>query len=132
MQQVEIRSNKYYTIKVSPKKNRAYLKIIGYWRNVSIVPDYLDDWNKALSYLKSGFTLLTDASEMKIHPPDVKSLHEQAQLLVKNKNVVKVAEIISDDVATFQLDAVAKLTKFPKQNFRSYEEAEKWLDEPLS
>jgi hypothetical protein len=40
-----------------------------------------------------------------------------------------VAEVLKDDVAEMQLDAVAKTTQFPKKNFKTAEEAEKWLDE---
>lgn len=130
MEKIKIADNKHYSIFVSPALNRAYLKIVGYWRNEAAVPTYLEDWKKALAKLQDGFTLLTDASEMKTHPTDVKLLHEQAQLLVKKKNVSKVAEIIKDDVAGMQLDALAKTTQFPKQNFNSYEAAEKWLDQP--
>jgi hypothetical protein len=44
--------------------------------------------------------------------------------------VVKVAEILrDDDLAEMQLNAVAKTTQFPKQNFKSVEEAEAWLDQ---
>lgn len=131
MEKVKIADNKHYSIYIAPKLNRAYLKIIGYWRNVEAVPDYLKDWQKALSFLEDGFTLLTDASEMKTHPADVKLLHEQAQLLVKKKNISKVAEIMKDNIAEMQLDLVARATKFPKQNFSNKEEAEKWLDAPL-
>jgi hypothetical protein len=63
-----IGSNKFYHIEVSKEKNRAYLKIFGFWKNAEVVPDYLTDWSKATSVLVKGFTLLTDASEMKTHP----------------------------------------------------------------
>lgn len=124
-----IRENKYYRIEVSKEKNRAYLKIFGFWKSPDIVPDYLADWAKAASVLVKGFTLLTDASEMKTHPVDVRKLHEQAQAILMKAGVSKVAEIMKDDVAEMQLDAVAKATKFPKQNFRSVPDAEKWLDQ---
>jgi hypothetical protein len=42
--------------------------------------------------------------------------------------VSKVAEILKDDVAEMQLNAVAKTTQFPKKNFRTAAEAEAWLD----
>jgi len=45
--------------------------------------------------------------------------------------VSKVAEIVKDDVAEMQLDSVAKTTQFPKKNFRTAEDAEKWLDEAI-
>lgn len=124
-----INDTKFYKISVAPEKNRAYLKILGFWRNAEAVPDYLKDWAKAASMLTKGFTLLTDASEMKTHPQDVRKLHEQAQALVMGMEVKKVAEIIKDDVTEMQLDAVAKTTKFPKKNFKNYGDAEKWLDE---
>ena len=131
MEKTKIAETKHYTLHVSPEKNRAYLKIFGFWRNVESVPNYLDDWKKTLSKVKKGFTLLTDASEMKTHPSDVRKLHEQAQALVMGMEVQKVAEIINDDVTEMQLDAVAKTTKFPKKNFKNSEDAEKWLDEKI-
>jgi len=126
---VKINDNKYYKMSVAAEKNRAYLKILGFWRSVDVVPDYLKDWTKATSLLKKGFTLLTDASEMKTHPQDVRKLHEQAQAIILKSGVSRVAEVLKDDVAEMQLDAVAKTTQFPKKNFRTEEEAEKWLDE---
>jgi hypothetical protein len=125
----KISDNKFYKIEVSPEKNRAYLKIIGFWKNAEIVPDYLKDWTKATNALKSGFTLLTDASEMKTHPQEVRKLHEQAQAILLKAGVSKVGEVLKDDVAEMQLDAVAKTTQFPKKNFRTAEDAEKWLDQ---
>ena len=125
----EINQTKQYTIAVSPSRNRAYLKIVGFWRGPEAVPDYIKDWTKAVSMLNKGFTLLTDASEMKTHPASVRALHEQAQAILLKAGVRKVAEVLKDDVAEMQLDAVAKTTQFPKQNFRSAQEAEMWLDE---
>ncbi|HEY5917855.1 MAG TPA: hypothetical protein VIU13_10660 [Chryseolinea sp.] len=129
MPTVKINDTKFYRISVAPEKNRAYLKILGFWRNAEVVPDYLNDWTKAMSMLKKGFTLLTDASEMKTHPQDVRKLHEQAQAIILKAGVSKVAEVLKDEVAEMQLDAVAKTTQFPKKNFKTAEEAEKWLDE---
>jgi predicted nuclease of restriction endonuclease-like RecB superfamily len=129
MPAIKFNDTKFYRISVAPEKNRAYLKILGFWRNTSVVPDYLNDWTKAMSMLKQGFTLLTDASEMKTHPQDVRKLHEQAQAIILKAGVSKVAEVLKDDVAEMQLDAVAKTTQFPKKNFKTAEEAEKWLDE---
>jgi hypothetical protein len=124
-----ISDNKHYKIMISPEKNRAYLTIHGFWRNKEAVPTYLKDWTKAVSSLKTGFTLLTDASEMKTHPKDVQKLHEEAQAIVLKSGVVKVAEISKDNITELQLNAVAKATQFPKRNFKTIEEAEAWLDQ---
>jgi predicted nuclease of restriction endonuclease-like RecB superfamily len=125
-----VRENKFYRIEVSKEKNRAYLKIVGFWKNPEVVPDYLADWTKAVAALTKGFTLLTDASEMKTHPAEVRTLHVQAQAILMKAGESKVAEIIQNDVAEMQLDSIGKATKFPKQNFRTVPDAEKWLDLP--
>jgi len=124
-----ISDNKHYRLAISTEKNRAYLTILGFWRNKEAVPNYLKDWQRTVSSLKKGFTLLTDASQMKTHPRDVQKLHEEAQAIVLKGGVVKVAEILKDDITELQLNAVAKATQFPKRNFKTIEEAEKWLDE---
>ncbi len=121
--------NKHYTLSADAEKNRAYLKIKGYWRNVDAVPEYLSDWKKTLDKVTQGFTLLTDATEMKTHPQDVRKLHEQAQGLVLKAGIARIAEVIKDDIAEMQLDAVAEATKFPKKNFRLVDDAERWLDQ---
>ncbi|SKC57346.1 hypothetical protein [Ohtaekwangia koreensis] len=128
MSLIKIGDNKFYTISVSTEKNRAYLKIIGFWRTPEQVPDYINHWVSGVSKLKKGFTLLTDASEMKTHPKEVVKLHEQAQAILLKAGVSKVAEILKDDVAEMQLNAVAKTTQFPKKNFSTAAEAEAWLD----
>ena len=123
-----VRNNQYYKLEVSVEKNRAYLTILGFWKNAGVVPDYLDDWNKATSLLQKGFTVLTDASAMKTHPQDVRALHEQAQAIILKGGVSKVAEVLENDVTEMQLNAVARDTKIPKKNFRSVEDAELWLE----
>jgi len=80
MQSIIIKDNKYYKIGVSPEKNRVYFKIIGFWKSVEIVPDYLNDWKKATSLLARGFTLVTDATEMKTHPQEIKKFMNRPRL----------------------------------------------------
>lgn len=128
MDNIRIVENKNYTLYYNPAKNRIYLKIIGFWRSSEIVPDYIKDWSKALSHANKGFTLLTDASEMAMHPKEVGQLHEKAQQLVLKAGVKKVAEVISGAFTELQLNNVAATTKFPKKNFKNIKEAEAWLD----
>lgn len=125
-----IAENKQYVLSADTDKNRAYLRINGYWRNVDAVLNYINDWKKTLALMKKGFTLLTDASEMKTHPRDVSKLHEEAQGLILKAGVSKIAEVMKDDIAEMQLNSVAQVTKFPKQNFHTVEDAERWLDLP--
>ena len=132
MEKKVLTDNKHYLLAVNVEKNRAYLKIKGYWRNVDAVPQYVGDWKKAVGLLKRGFTLLTDATEMKTHPQDVRKLHEEAQSVLMKAGVVRIAELVKDDIAEIQLDAVAKVSAFPKKNFRDAAQAEQWLDEVLA
>lgn len=117
-----------YELGVTKEKNRAYLRIIGFWRNPEQVEDYLDDWKKAIAMLQPGFTLLTDAREMKIHPATVRKVHEEAQGLIIKAGVQRVAELQQDTIAEMQLDGVSKETNMPKKNFHDPAEAERWLD----
>jgi hypothetical protein len=125
---ITIAKNSKYELSVNPEKNRAYLTIFGFWRNKEEVSDYISDWKKALTHLKRGFTLLTDASEMKIHPQDVKNLHQEAQELITKAGVKQVAEVLKDAFSTAQLNKVAADSTMPKKNFASREEAENFLD----
>jgi hypothetical protein len=124
-----IADNKFYSLYVNSKKNRALLKIRGFWSKRESVPDYLADWKKATGILKENFTLLTDASDMKTHPQEVRALHEEAQGLIVKAGVRRIAEIVKDDVAEMQLNSMAKKTQLPKRNFRTAKDAELWLDE---
>lgn len=129
MTPVYIAQNPQYELAVSAAKNRAFLKIIGFWRAPEQVPDYIADWKRAVAALKPGFTLLTDAREMKIHPGTVRALHEEAQSLIVKAGVKRVAEIQRDKVAEMQLNGVSNETKMPKKNFNDEEAAERWLDD---
>lgn len=124
-----IADNKFYSLFVNEQKNRALLKIKGYWKTRESVPDYLTDWNKVTTILKKDFTLITDATEMKTHPQEVRALHEEAQNIIVKAGVRKIAEIVKDDIAEMQLNSMARKTHLPKKNFMTTGEAELWLDE---
>ncbi|MEM6845776.1 MAG: hypothetical protein AAF632_26435 [Bacteroidota bacterium] len=116
-----------YKIEVLPENNRAYLTIVGFWRNPEAVSEYLNDWKHAIKQLENGFTLLTDARDMKIHPTSVRPIHEQAQNLIIEAGIRGVAEV-QGSIAEVQLDSVSAQTQMPKRNFTNPDEAEKWLD----
>ncbi len=126
---ITIAETPQYRIEVLKEKNRAYLTIIGFWRNPEQVSEYVNDWKKAVAELKPGFTVFTDATEMKIHPVPVREVHEKAQKLLKEHGILKVAELQKNKIAEIQLDSVSQDTKFPKKNFEVREEAEQWLDQ---
>ncbi|SMG52150.1 hypothetical protein SAMN05661096_03876 [Marivirga sericea] len=125
---ITIAENEQYSLKVDITKNRAFLKIYGFWRNKEDIPGYLEDWDEALKKLDGGFTLLTDASEMVIHPGDVRDVHSKAQDKIIKAGVKKVAELHKESISEMQLDGVSNESGMPKMNFKDKEEALKWLD----
>ena len=92
---------------------------------------FFADLEKVRPKPERDFTLLTDASEMRTHPQDIKNLHEEAQTILVKSGVVKIAEIVKDDIAEIQLNAMAKKTHLPKRNFKSLNDAEEWLNEKI-
>jgi hypothetical protein len=125
---ITIATNRQYSLEVDITKNRAFLKITGFWRNKEDIPGYLEDWNEAIRDLNEGFTLLTDATEMVIHPGDVRDVHSKAQALIIGGGVKKVAELHDKSAAELQLDGVSNQSGMPKKNFTNKEDAIKWLD----
>jgi uncharacterized protein (UPF0147 family) len=125
---ITIAENEQYSLKVDITKNRAFLKINGFWRNKEDIPGYLQDWDEAVKKLSKGFTLLTDATQMTIHPGDVRDVHSKAQEKIVKAGVQKVAELHSANVAVMQLNSVSNESGMPKKNFNEKEEALKWLD----
>ncbi|WMN07830.1 hypothetical protein QYS48_30025 [Marivirga arenosa] len=126
---ITIAENKQYSLKIDIIKNRAFLKIDGFWRNKEDIPAYLNDWDEAISKLAPSFTLLTDATEMVIHPGDVRDVHSKAQEKIVAGKVKKVAELHKEGTAAMQLDGVSNESGLPKKNFTDKNEAIKWLDE---
>jgi len=125
---ITIAENEQYSLKVDITKNRAFLKINGFWRNKADIPGYLQDWDEAINKLTTGFTLLTDATEMTIHPVDVRDVHSKAQEKIVKAGVKKVAELHSENVAGMQLNSVSNESGMPKKNFNSKEKALAWLN----
>jgi len=126
---ITIAENEQYSLKVDITKNRAFLKINGFWRNKEDIPAYLNDWDETINKLSSDFTLLTDATEMAIHPGDVRDVHSKAQEKIVKAGVKKVAELHTENVAVMQLDSVSNESGMPKKNFNHKEEAIEWLDQ---
>lgn len=124
-----IEANDKYALSVNIAKNQAYLTIYGFWRSPEEVPNYLEHWKAATDKLKPGFTLLTDATEMTIHPGEVRDIHQKAQQHIVKNGVKKVAELQKQKVTEVQLNGLTRDSGMPKKNFNDREEALKWLDQ---
>lgn len=127
MQQI-ISQNKFYKIVIDKSINRAYVTIIGFWRNTQEVASYLPDCEKALAQLTPGFTLLTDLTQMKVHPKELQEVHLAAQALLLQKGLSQTVEVISSSFVQFQTGNISKSSKMPLRQFASQQEAEAYLD----
>jgi len=125
-----IARNDNYIIMVDEAKNRIYLTIIGFWKDLGMVPNYLDDITKAGQSVSTGFTILTDVTKMKVPTPEVGEIHGKAQGILVGAGLSKTAEILpADAIAQIAVDRYSKKSGMKKASFSTFEEAEKWLDE---
>lgn len=125
---ITIAKNEQYEFLVDIVNNRAFLTIKEFWRNEADIPGYLEDWDQALDMLKPGFTLLTDATNMSIHPGEVRDIHQRAQEKIISAGVQKVAELHYETVAVMQLNGLASESGLPRKNFTDRKEARVWLE----
>ncbi|WP_018476378.1 hypothetical protein [Pontibacter roseus] len=125
-----IAKNLCYELSYSGLKNRVCFIIHGFWKSRENVPDLLNDWDKAIRFTRPGFTVITDMRTMITHPQSLNTLHEEAQIKVKQAGVLQVANIMpTDNIAKLQIGSLADKTLIPSRNFATVEEAEQWLDQ---
>jgi hypothetical protein len=125
----EIAKTNFYTIGIDTAENRLYLKVIGFWNDLSLVSNYPDDIKKASQELTPGFTVLADLTEMKPMPKEVGPLYERAQKILVKSGLKKTAEILPESaILKMQVKKFARSSEMPKAEFHSKEEAEAWLD----
>lgn len=125
----EIAANDFYEISIDNRKNRLYLTVKGFWKELSQVPNYLVDLKKAGENLEPGFTIVTDLRTMKLPATTVASLHVQAQKLLVDLGLDRTAEVVGEAILLeLQLKRYAEQSAMSKAEFNTKEEAEAWLD----
>lgn len=117
-----------YHIAIDKEKNRAYLTIIGFWRDPAQVAQYVPDFEKAVTKLKRGYTLLTDLRQMKTHPQAVQQVHMDAQAMLIRTGLKHTAEVLESAIVQFQTQKLSSESKMPLTQHKSIEEAEEHLD----
>ena len=123
-----IAKNEFYEIHYDDNKNRVYFKIIGLWNSPKDVPNYISDIQKTANTVKSGFTLVSDITQMRTPPQEVGELHEQAQQILVRAGLDKTAEVVTSSILKMTANQYAKKSNMTKQTFTSKEEAENWLE----
>ena len=126
----EIAKNEYYSISVDSGKNRIYLTVQGFWKDPTVVPNYIQDIEKAASSALQDFTVITDITQMRPPSPEVGELHMKAQTALVEKGLIATAEILPESViAQASVDRYSKESGMNKGSFASIVEAESWLDQ---
>jgi hypothetical protein len=124
-----IAETEFYSIETDRVKNRAYLTFTGFCKDVDKMSNFLNDIEKATQGLTKGFTLLTDASQMKTPSKEVSDLHESSQKIWIEKGLLKTAEIIPESaMVQMTLKRYSSSTGMKKKEFQNRVEAEAWLD----
>ncbi|WP_051203185.1 hypothetical protein [Hugenholtzia roseola] len=126
---ITIAANAAYDLYYHADKNRFYLTLKGFWKSVDVAPNYLSDWQKALSLSTEGFTILTDLRTSKVYTPEVAALHEKAQKMVVDAGLSQTAEVLPNSVfMDFQTRYLSEKSHMPTDKFTEIEAAEAYLD----
>ena len=127
---IEIAKTEKYSLLVDTVKNRIYVNMTGFWKSPAEVPNFVKDWETALSKVKKGFTVLTDHAQRTPPSPEVKQLFIEMQKRIMAAGLRKTAELLNKNaIVSLSTDAVAKKSGMLKADFFDHTEAEAWLDE---
>jgi len=122
-----------YQLTVDPTRNRIFYKHYHELGDATELPDYLSDWQLALGAVHSGFTILTDVTNLPATSEHLTKLFVQAQQLCVSHGVRQVAEVHSPDADTYKASRLAReQSSLPVRTFSDMWEADKYLDDLTS
>lgn len=127
-----VAKTEHYTVAVDRQKNRLYLTGRGFWKNVTLASNYMDEIMRAVQRLSPGFTVLADLREFKTPPLEVGDMIIMSQKRVFEIGIGKSAQVVGKNVAIeMPMYRYAKTSGIQPQNrsFATLEEAEAWLDQ---
>lgn len=125
-----IARNKCYEISYDGTKNRIYFSILGFWKSKASIPDFLNDWEKALQLVTPGFTVLIDMRTMITHPQQLNGLHEQSMKMIRDAGVSQIANVMpTDRIASLQINEITDRVELPVHVFETCKAADEWLDQ---
>ena len=107
-----------YQITVNPAKNRVFYKPFAEMNQATALPHYLADWQLALAQVQSGFTILTDVTQMDAANPHLLDTFVAPQSLLVAGGVRLVAEIhLPDSVHQATNEAASRRSALPVRRF---------------
>ncbi|GAA4359293.1 hypothetical protein GCM10023185_25810 [Hymenobacter saemangeumensis] len=119
-----------YQLTVDPARNRIFYKHYQELGDAVDLPDYLTDWQQALDAVQTGFTILTDVTNLPSTSEQLMQLFVQAQQLCVSRGVRQVAEVHSPEADTYKNSRLAReQSAMPVRTFSDLWEADKYLDD---
>lgn len=116
-----------YQITAEITRNRIFYKHFAEIAQAQELPDYIDDWRKALETMRPGFTILSDMTDLQVVSAHLSSLIEQAQQLLEGRGLRMIASVHAPETDLSADDPTAG--KWPQRRFTDLWEADKFLDE---
>lgn len=105
----------------------------GFWKDLSVVPNFNKDWDEARKLTKQGWKIYSDASTCKVVPPDVQKEKIKNQKKSLESGCVKIARIVDSAITKMSLSKEINeqgMDNVIKQfDSTQIEEAKKWLNE---
>ena len=95
---IEIAKNDYYTMTYDETDNCIYWVMKGFWKDMSVVPNFYSDWDKAIKVTRPGWKIFSDASQCKVVPPEVQEAKIQNQKRLLKSGCVKIARIVDSAI----------------------------------
>lgn len=130
---IEIAKNDYYTMTYDETHNCIYWVMRGFWKDMSVVPDFYSDWDKAIKITRPGWKIFSDASRCKVIPSEVQEAKIQNQKRLLKSGCIKIARIVDSAITKMSFNKeinepgmVGIIKQFSSEKIS---EAESWLKE---
>ncbi|HPD78961.1 MAG TPA: hypothetical protein PLH88_11150 [Spirochaetota bacterium] len=124
--------NDYYELYYSNSENTIYWKMRGFWKDMSVVPDFHKDWERARKLTRPGWKIFSDASQCKVIPDEVKKAKAKNQVESLQAGCSKIALVVDSSLTKLtlmQAKEVSGITdKVEAFSSSEIDEAKKWLN----
>lgn len=89
-------TNKFYELSIEPNGKFVNWVMKGFWKDMSVVPDFNKDWDTILSEVKAPFVILADLTYMKVFVPEVQKANDLKQQDIMKAGCVKTACLMAN------------------------------------
>lgn len=118
-----------FRIKFDQTKNRIYLYLEGQLP-VEELLKLKKEYRDAIQKCRPGFTVLTDLTNYIPGSSEAQKIHSDIAKMDDEADIRKIARVIGETpLGGMQVGRIVKIeAKYPSENFKTYEEAEEYLD----